>query len=166
MKVTRPCLSLPGVRARPAGTLPLSAEGRAPCLLSPGPSSRSPRALHFRALSPDAQAPGIAGPALSGRVTVPRARAEEPVLRGNRAPEDGVRLLPAGSPLLPVRETSPVAAAAAGPYGFSFGLVGLQIWNLATNRLTFLNSFKMKMSVILGIIHMTFGVVLGIFNHL
>ncbi|XP_015422703.1 PREDICTED: V-type proton ATPase 116 kDa subunit a isoform 2 [Myotis davidii] len=41
-----------------------------------------------------------------------------------------------------------------------------KIWNLATNRLTFLNSFKMKMSVILGIIHMTFGVVLGIFNHL
>ncbi|XP_042636526.1 V-type proton ATPase 116 kDa subunit a2 [Orycteropus afer afer] len=41
-----------------------------------------------------------------------------------------------------------------------------EIWNLATNRLTFLNSFKMKMSVILGIIHMTFGVTLGIFNHL
>ncbi|KAB0400319.1 hypothetical protein E2I00_006099 [Balaenoptera physalus] len=41
----------------------------------------------------------------------------------------------------------------------------IPIWNLATNRLTFLNSFKMKMSVIFGIIHMTFGVILGIFNH-
>ncbi|XP_032165688.1 V-type proton ATPase 116 kDa subunit a isoform X3 [Mustela erminea] len=49
-----------------------------------------------------------------------------------------------------------------GPYPLGID----PIWNLATNRLTFLNSFKMKMSVILGIIHMTFGVILGIFNHL
>ncbi|XP_045432038.1 V-type proton ATPase 116 kDa subunit a2 isoform X2 [Pipistrellus kuhlii] len=48
-----------------------------------------------------------------------------------------------------------------GPYPLGID----PIWNLATNRLTFLNSFKMKMAVILGIIHMTFGVVLGIFNH-
>uniref|UniRef100_A0A8C7S146 V-type proton ATPase subunit a n=1 Tax=Oncorhynchus mykiss TaxID=8022 RepID=A0A8C7S146_ONCMY len=49
-----------------------------------------------------------------------------------------------------------------GPYPLGID----PIWNLALNRLTFLNSYKMKMSVIVGIIHMSFGVILGVFNHL
>ncbi|KFV66979.1 V-type proton ATPase 116 kDa subunit a isoform 3, partial [Dryobates pubescens] len=49
-----------------------------------------------------------------------------------------------------------------GPYPFGID----PIWSLATNHLNFLNSFKMKMSVVLGIVHMAFGVTLGIFNHL
>uniref|UniRef100_A0A674H3A6 V-type proton ATPase subunit a n=1 Tax=Taeniopygia guttata TaxID=59729 RepID=A0A674H3A6_TAEGU len=48
-----------------------------------------------------------------------------------------------------------------GPYPFGID----PIWSLATNHLNFLNSFKMKMSVVLGIVHMGFGVMLGVFNH-
>ncbi|EGT37910.1 CBN-VHA-7 protein [Caenorhabditis brenneri] len=39
------------------------------------------------------------------------------------------------------------------------------IWNIADNRLSFLNSMKMKASVVIGITQMTFGVFLSVLNH-
>jgi vacuolar-type H+-ATPase subunit I/STV1 len=38
-------------------------------------------------------------------------------------------------------------------------------WYHSAQELAFLNSYKMKMAVIIGVIHMTLGIVLGAFNH-
>nr|CAD2195795.1 unnamed protein product [Meloidogyne enterolobii] len=49
----------------------------------------------------------------------------------------------------------------SGPYAFGLD----PIWNLAENKLNFANSMKMKLSVILGIAQMTFGVCLSYQNY-
>uniref|UniRef100_A0A8D3BZY5 V-type proton ATPase subunit a n=1 Tax=Scophthalmus maximus TaxID=52904 RepID=A0A8D3BZY5_SCOMX len=73
------------------------------------------------------------------------------------------RVMMTGWSCNPVLQLDPtIDGVFGGPYP-----IGIDpIWNIASNKLTFLNSFKMKMSVILGVTHMLFGVSLSLFNHL
>ncbi|XP_064079835.1 V-type proton ATPase 116 kDa subunit a 1-like isoform X1 [Macrobrachium nipponense] len=48
-------------------------------------------------------------------------------------------------------------------YPYPFGLDPM--WQISTNKINYYNSYKMKISIIFGIIHMMFGVILSVSNY-
>ncbi|PIK46287.1 hypothetical protein BSL78_16849 [Apostichopus japonicus] len=59
-------------------------------------------------------------------------------------------------------QLDPKYAFTGSPYPFGMD----PIWQVAENKLNFLNPFKMRLSIILGICHMFFGVSLSLVNHI
>lgn len=47
---------------------------------------------------------------------------------------------------------------------YAFGIDS--VWKVASNDMSFVNSLKMKVAVVLGVVHMMFGIFLKLFNNI
>ncbi|KAF4527178.1 hypothetical protein B566_EDAN006104 [Ephemera danica] len=60
-------------------------------------------------------------------------------------------------------QLNPSNSSAYEQYPYPIGLD--PIWQVAENKIIFMNSYKMKISIIIGVCHMLFGVLLSLWNH-
>lgn len=64
-------------------------------------------------------------------------------------------------------ETNSLALDPVYAYGKSPYAIGVDpVWQISQNKIIFLNSYKMKISIIFGVVHMLFGIFVGLWNHL
>jgi ABC-type dipeptide/oligopeptide/nickel transport system permease subunit len=62
-----------------------------------------------------------------------------------------------------INGTYNITMARHGNRTYPFGMD--PIWKQSTNELTFTNNFKMKMSIVFGVLQMLFGITLSAFNY-
>ncbi|KAK4880998.1 hypothetical protein RN001_004317 [Aquatica leii] len=60
-----------------------------------------------------------------------------------------------------VLQLNPKNMTTGSPYEFGLD----PVWQLAQNKILFLNTYKMKLSIIFGVVHMIFGVCLSVVNY-